>query len=165
MQRAHTPLGARVAAAAVARGRVENARSDHGAQSRLPQRLAPEAPSSVVWACEAAGEAGHRARRGHWVMRARTRGLPRVCRTHVQHHWQGLLPCSECTMVHRKLWGFCKFVCNGLCLPVPVKRHRGSRFGIARPAAGPVWFLSNKPLLPSRDTHSLHIPESLSTIA
>ena len=30
----------------------------------------------------------------------------------------------------RKLWGFCKFVCNGLCLPVPVKRHRGSRFGI-----------------------------------
>jgi hypothetical protein len=65
-----------VAAAAVARGRVADARSDHGAQSRLPQRLAPEAPSSVVWACEAAGEAGHRARRGHWVMRARTRGLP-----------------------------------------------------------------------------------------
>jgi hypothetical protein len=72
-----------VAAAAVARGRVADARSDHGAQSRLPQRLAPEAPSSVVWACEAAGgpeqrgvgvrssEAGHRARRGHWVMRAR----------------------------------------------------------------------------------------------
>jgi len=76
MQRAHTPLGARVAAAAVARGRVADARSDHGAQSRLPQRLAPEAPSGVVWACEAAGEAGHRARRGHWVMRARTRGLP-----------------------------------------------------------------------------------------
>ncbi len=66
-------LGARVAAAAVARGRVEDARSDHGAQSRLPQRLAPEAPSSVVWACEAAAapgapnvcDAGHRARRGH----------------------------------------------------------------------------------------------------
>ncbi len=76
MQLAHTPLGARVAAAAVARGRVEDARSDHGAQSRLPQRLAPVAPSSVVWACEAAGEAGHRARRGHWVMRARTMGLP-----------------------------------------------------------------------------------------
>ena len=73
MQLAHTPLGARVAAAAVARGRVEDARSDHGAQSRLPQRLAPEAPSSVVWACEAAVapkapkvcDAGHRARRGH----------------------------------------------------------------------------------------------------
>ena len=45
MQLAHTPLGARGAAAAVARGRVEDARSDHGAQSRLPQRLAPEAPS------------------------------------------------------------------------------------------------------------------------
>ena len=67
MQLAHTPLGARGAAAAVlARGRVEDARSDHGAQSRMPQHLAPEAPSSVVWACEAAGEAGHRARRGHW---------------------------------------------------------------------------------------------------
>ena len=71
MQLAHTPLGARGAAAAVlARGRVEDARSDHGAQSRLPQRLAPEAPSSVVWACEAAVapnvcDAGHRARRGH----------------------------------------------------------------------------------------------------
>jgi len=71
--RPHTPLGARVAAAAVARGRVEDARSDHGAQSGLPQRLAPEAPSSVVWACEAAVapkapnvcDAGHRARRGH----------------------------------------------------------------------------------------------------
>ena len=70
MQLAQTPLGARVAAAAVARGRVEDARSDHGA---LPQRLAPEAPSSVVWACEAAVapkapnvcDAGHRARRGH----------------------------------------------------------------------------------------------------
>jgi len=74
--RPHAPLGARVAAAAVARGRVADARSDHGAQSRLPQRLAPEAPSGVVWACEAAGEAGHRARRGHWVMRARTEGLP-----------------------------------------------------------------------------------------
>jgi hypothetical protein len=46
-----------VAAAAVARGRVEDARSDHGAQSRLPQRLAPEAPSSVVWACGALGNA------------------------------------------------------------------------------------------------------------
>ena len=46
MQLAHTPLGARVAAAAVARGRVEDARSDHGAQSRLPQRLAPEAPAA-----------------------------------------------------------------------------------------------------------------------
>ena len=49
MQLAHTPLGARVAAAAVARGRVEDARSDQGA---LPQRLAPEAPSrwyGVVW--------------------------------------------------------------------------------------------------------------------
>jgi len=70
-----------VAAAAEARGRVADARSDHGAQSRLPQRLAPEAPSSVVWACEAAGEAGHRARRGHWVMRARTRGIAELTST------------------------------------------------------------------------------------
>jgi hypothetical protein len=61
VQLAHRPLGARVAAAAVARGRVEDARSDHGAQSRLPQCLAPEAPSrwyGVVWVCEAAGSRG-----------------------------------------------------------------------------------------------------------
>jgi hypothetical protein len=50
-----------VAAAAVARGRVEDVRCDRGAQSRLPQRLAPEAPSrwyGVVWVCEAAGSRG-----------------------------------------------------------------------------------------------------------
>ena len=83
MQLAHTPLGARVAAAAMARGRVEDARSDHGAQSRLPHRLAPEAPSSVVWACEAAGEAageaGHRRRdQGIGIGRSPARGSAKL---------------------------------------------------------------------------------------
>jgi hypothetical protein len=60
VQLAHRPLGARVAAAAVARGRVEDVRCDHGEQSRLPQCLAPEAPNVC--------EAGHRAPRGHWAI-------------------------------------------------------------------------------------------------
>ena len=82
--RPHAPRSSGAAAAVLARGRVEDARSDHGAQSRLPQRLAPEAPSSVVWACEAAGEAageaGHRARPGHWHWALARAG---VCQTHV----------------------------------------------------------------------------------
>ena len=83
MQLAHTPLGARGAAAAVARGRVEDARSDHGAQSRLPQRLAPEAPSR--WC----GRAKQLAKQAIGLYEgiglcAPARG---VCRTHVHWHF------------------------------------------------------------------------------
>ena len=70
--RPHAPRSSGAAAAVLARGRVEDARSDHGAQSRLPHRLAPEAPSSVVWACGAAGEAaGEAGPRAAWCGRAK----------------------------------------------------------------------------------------------
>jgi hypothetical protein len=84
VQLAHTPLGARVAAAAVARGRVEDVRSDHGAQSRLPQRLAPEAPSrwyGVVWVCEAAGSRGAERVRSRPSGSTRALGIPPLALT------------------------------------------------------------------------------------
>ena len=67
--------------------RSSGGRGGHGARasrgrSKRPRRAVEAAatpgsrgPEQVVWACEAAGEAGNRALRGHWVMRARTRGL------------------------------------------------------------------------------------------
>jgi hypothetical protein len=68
--------------------RSSGGRGGRGARARRGRSMRPRravetaatpgsrGPEQVVWACEAAGEAGHRARRGHWVMRARTRGLP-----------------------------------------------------------------------------------------
>ena len=71
------------------RGSRAGARARRGRSKRpLPQRLAPEAPSSVVWACEAAVapnvcDAGHRARRGH---RAREwEAIPAVKEGNVPH--------------------------------------------------------------------------------
>ena len=102
-------------------------------RSKRPRRAVEAAatpgsrgPEQVVWACEAAGEAGHRARRGHWVMRARTRGLPD----------SRPAPLSYDFYKFRKLinFGGSTSLYETVCAyrySVPVKRHRGSRFGIA----------------------------------